>query len=85
MTDKVPDPRRLTRYYAPLPRQYPPSRGGVDAKRTIVEQHYDEFVSYTAAMVERTADPEAILRRLTRGNVQHRPTKVWPNWATQSK
>lgn len=38
---------------------------------TLVEQQYDEFVRYTTAMAERTADPEAILRRFTRGNVQH--------------
>jgi len=37
----------------------------------LVEQQYDEFVRYTTAMAERTADPEAILRRFTRGNGQH--------------
>jgi TnpA family transposase len=37
----------------------------------LVEQQYDEFVRYTTAVVERTADPEAILRRFTRSNVQH--------------
>ena len=37
----------------------------------LVEQQYDEFVRYTTAMVERTADPESILRRFTRSNVQH--------------
>jgi TnpA family transposase len=36
-----------------------------------VEQQYDEMVRYATAMAERTADPEAILRRFTRGNVQH--------------
>ena len=37
----------------------------------LVEQQYDEFVRYATAMAERTADPEAILRRFTRSNVQH--------------
>jgi TnpA family transposase len=37
----------------------------------LVEQQYDEMVRYATAMAERTADPEAILRRFTRGNVQH--------------
>jgi TnpA family transposase len=37
----------------------------------LVKQQYDEFVRYTTAMAERTADPEAILRRFTRSNVQH--------------
>jgi TnpA family transposase len=37
----------------------------------LVEQQYDEFVRYTTAIAERTADPEAILRRFTRSNVRH--------------
>ena len=37
----------------------------------LIEQQYDEMVRYATAMAERTADPEAILRRFTRGNVQH--------------
>ena len=37
----------------------------------LIEQQYDEMVRYTTAMAERTADPEAILRRFTRGNGQH--------------
>lgn len=37
----------------------------------LIEQQYDEMVRYTTAMAERTADPETILRRFTRGNVQH--------------
>jgi TnpA family transposase len=41
----------------------------------LVEQQYDEFVRYTTAMAERTADPETILRRFTRANVQHPPYK----------
>ena len=36
-----------------------------------IEQQYDEMVRYTTAMAERTADPEAILRRFTRANIQH--------------
>ena len=37
----------------------------------LIEQQYDEMVRYATALAERTADPEAILRRFTRGNVQH--------------
>lgn len=37
----------------------------------LIAQQYDEMVRYATAMAERTADPEAILRRFTRGNVQH--------------
>jgi TnpA family transposase len=37
----------------------------------LIEQQYDEMVRYTTALAERTADPEAILRRFTRSNVQH--------------
>ncbi len=45
-----------------------------------IEQQYDEMVRYTTAMAERTADPEAILRRFTRANIQHPTYKAWPNW-----
>lgn len=38
---------------------------------TLIEQQYDEMVRYATAMAERTADPETILRRFTRSNVQH--------------
>ncbi len=38
----------------------------------LVEQQYDEMVRYTTALAERTADPEAILGRFTRGNLQHK-------------
>ncbi len=37
----------------------------------LIEQQYDEMVRYATAMAERTAEPEAILRRFTRGNGQH--------------
>jgi TnpA family transposase len=37
----------------------------------LVEQQYDEMVRYATAMAERTAYPEAILRRFTRGNAGH--------------
>jgi TnpA family transposase len=37
----------------------------------LIEQQYDEIARYTTAMAERTADPESILRRFTRSNVQH--------------
>jgi TnpA family transposase len=36
----------------------------------LVEQQYDEMVRYSTALAERTADPEVILRRFTRG-LQH--------------
>jgi TnpA family transposase len=37
----------------------------------LIEQQYDEMVRYTTAMAEHTADPEAILQRFTRNNIQH--------------
>src|SRR5208337_5004502 len=40
----------------------------------LVEQQYDEMARYATAMAERTADPETILRRFTRANLQH-PTR----------
>ena len=64
-------------------RLYLPEAGGVAAYPNLacilarqidwalVEQQYDEIVRYATAMAERTADPEAILRRFTRSNVQH--------------
>ena len=67
---------------------YPPEAGGAaypNLARVLarqidwapVERQYDEMVRYTTAMTERTADPEAILRRFTRGNGQH-PTYKAP-------
>ena len=64
-------------------RLYLPGAGGVAAYPNLacilarqidwalVEQQYDEIVRYATAMAERTADPEAILRRFTRSNIQH--------------
>lgn len=37
----------------------------------LISQQYDEIVKYTAALRHRTAEPEALLRRFTRANVQH--------------
>lgn len=37
----------------------------------LIEQQYDEMTRYATAMAERTADPEAILRRFIRANLQH--------------
>jgi len=37
----------------------------------LVEQQYDEMARYATAMAERTADPETILRRFSRANLQH--------------
>ena len=43
----------------------------------LIERQYDEMIKYAAALRHRTADPEAILRRFTRGNGQH-PTYKAP-------
>lgn len=37
----------------------------------LIERQYDEMVRHATALMERTADPETILRRFTRANVQH--------------
>jgi TnpA family transposase len=37
----------------------------------LIKQQYGEMVRYTTAMAEHTADPEAILQRFTRNNIQH--------------
>jgi len=37
----------------------------------LIERQYVEMVRHATALAERTADPEAILRRFTRANVQH--------------
>jgi len=37
----------------------------------LIAQQYDQMVQYTTALKQGTADPEAILRRFTRGNVTH--------------
>ncbi len=37
----------------------------------LIERQYDEMVKYTAALKHRTADPEAILRRFSRGETMH--------------
>lgn len=37
----------------------------------LITQQYDQMVQYTTALKQGTADPEAILRRFTRGNVTH--------------
>ena len=78
-------------------RLYLPEAGGVAAYPNLacilarqidwalVEQQYDEFVRYTTAMAERTADPEAILRRFTAATSSTRPTRHWPSWARRSR
>ncbi len=43
---------------------------------TLVEQQHDALVRCTNTMAGHTADPEAILRRFTRSNVQHPTYKV---------
>ena len=40
-------------------------------KWDLIHQQYDEMVKYTSALKQGTADPEAILRRFTRGNSAH--------------
>lgn len=37
----------------------------------LIRQHYDEMIKYTTALRLGTAEPESILRRFTRANVQH--------------
>ncbi len=37
----------------------------------LIRQQYDELVKYVTALRLGTAEPEAILRRFTRANVQH--------------
>lgn len=37
----------------------------------LIRTQYDEMVRYATALQERTADPEALLRRFTRASVQH--------------
>lgn len=37
----------------------------------LIAQQYDQMVQYTTALKQGTADPEAILRRFTRGNITH--------------
>ncbi|MGB5926739.1 MAG: Tn3 family transposase, partial [Cyclobacteriaceae bacterium] len=37
----------------------------------LISQQYDQMVKYTTALKQGTADPEAILRRFTKGNVTH--------------
>ncbi|ATE60022.1 Tn3 family transposase [Thauera sinica] len=40
-------------------------------KWDLIRQQYDEIIKYTTALRLGTAEPEAILRRFTRNNVQH--------------
>lgn len=37
----------------------------------LIARQYDQMVQYTTALKQGTADPEAILRRFTRGNITH--------------
>ena len=37
----------------------------------LISQQYDEMIKYATAMKQGTANPEAILRRFTRNNIQH--------------
>ena len=37
----------------------------------LIHQHYDDMIKYTTALRFGTAEPESILRRFTRTNVQH--------------
>ncbi|CAA7197404.1 hypothetical protein CHRY9293_03463 [Chryseobacterium potabilaquae] len=37
----------------------------------LIAQQYDQMVQYTTALKQGTADPEAILRRFTKGNITH--------------
>lgn len=42
----------------------------------LIIQQYDEMIKYATALKQGTADPEAILRRFTRNNVQHSTYKA---------
>jgi len=44
---------------------------GKPIKRELVIQQYEEMIKYTTALKEGTAEPESILRRFTRSNIQH--------------
>ena len=63
------------RLYLPRPGWRVPTRTCRILTRSIdwelIEQQYDEMVRYGTALIERTADPETIMRRFTRSNVQH--------------
>jgi TnpA family transposase len=37
----------------------------------LIRQHYDAMIKYPTALRLGTAEPESILRRFTRNNVQH--------------
>lgn len=37
----------------------------------LIRQQYDEMIKYTTALKQGTAEPESILRRFTRNNIQH--------------
>ncbi len=37
----------------------------------LIAQQYDQMIQYTTALKQGTADPEAILRRFTKGNITH--------------
>ena len=37
----------------------------------LITQQYDQMIQYSTALKQGTADPEAILRRFTKGNITH--------------
>ena len=51
----------------------------------LIEQQYDEMVRYTTALAERTADPEAILRRFTPATFNTPPTRRLPSWVKRQR
>ena len=51
----------------------------------LIRQHYDDMIKYTTALRLGTAEPESILRRFTRNNVQHPTTGHSSNWEEPSK
>ena len=44
---------------------------GKGRNKTLRLSHNTKIIKYTTALKERTAEPEAILRRFTRSNIQH--------------
>jgi TnpA family transposase len=51
----------------------------------LIRQQYDEMVKYATALRLGTAEPDAILRRFNRSNLQHPTYQALLNWAKPSR
>lgn len=51
----------------------------------LIVQQYDEMIKYTTALKQGTAEPETILRRFTKNNVQHPPYKAFAELGESNK